>query len=117
MTLAYELKAGGVTKHDLRPSASRHHPSPMSSLDLRRLRQNEHVRALTREARVPLARLIQPLFVAGGRDAREPVPGLTGVHQDTCESLLRQVEQDLSAGVCKFLLFGVRSEEHTSELQ
>jgi porphobilinogen synthase len=40
---------------------------------------------------------------------REPVPGLTGVHQDTCDSLLRQVEQDLSAGVRKFLLFGVPS--------
>jgi porphobilinogen synthase len=87
----------------------------MSSLDLRRLRQNEHVRALTREVHVQLDQLIQPLFVAEGLNAREPVPGLTGVHQDTCESLLRQVEQDLSAGVCKFLLFGVpraRSERN-----
>jgi porphobilinogen synthase len=79
----------------------------MSSLDLRRLRQNEHVRALTREVHVRLDQLIQPLFVAEGITAAQAVPGLTGVHQDTSESLLRQVEQDLKAGVSKFLLFGV----------
>ena len=79
----------------------------MSSLDLRRLRQNEHVRALTREVHVQLDQLIQPLFVAEGVARPEAVPGLTGVHQESTESLLRQVEQDLAAGVHKFLLFGV----------
>jgi porphobilinogen synthase len=79
----------------------------MSSLDLRRLRQNEHVRALTREVHVQLEQLIQPLFVAEGLAQREPVPGLTGVHQESVDSLLRQVEHDLQAGVHKFLLFGV----------
>jgi len=79
----------------------------MSSLDLRRLRQDEHVRALTREVHVQLDQLIQPLFVAEGIPAAQAVPGLTGVHQETGESLLRQVERDLEAGVSKFLLFGV----------
>jgi porphobilinogen synthase len=79
----------------------------MSSLNLRRLRQNEHVRSLTREVHVRLEQLIQPLFVAEGLAAPEPVPGLTGVNQETTDSLLRQVEQDLAAGVRKFLLFGV----------
>src|ERR1700734_3343512 len=79
----------------------------MSSLNLRRLRQNEHVRTLTREVHVRLDQLIQPLFVAESITAREAVPGLTGVYQETPDSLLRQVEQDLGAGVHKFLLFGV----------
>ncbi|HEY6452428.1 MAG TPA: porphobilinogen synthase [Steroidobacteraceae bacterium] len=79
----------------------------MSSIDLRRLRQNEHVRALTREVHVQLEQLIQPLFVAEALRSREPVPGLTGVHQESADSLLRQVERDLAAGVQKFLLFGV----------
>jgi porphobilinogen synthase len=79
----------------------------MSSLDLRRLRQDEHVRALTREVHVRLDQLIQPLFVAEGSPQPEPIPGLTGVHQESTESLLRQVERDLEAGVTKFLLFGV----------
>ncbi|MGH8206425.1 MAG: porphobilinogen synthase, partial [Steroidobacteraceae bacterium] len=79
----------------------------MSSLNLRRLRQNEHVRDLTREVHVRLEQLIQPLFVAEGSPSPQPVPGLTGVHQDTSDSLLRQVEADLAAGVSKFILFGV----------
>ena len=47
----------------------------MSSLDLRRLRQNEHVRALTREVQVQPDQLIQPLFVAEGMPHPEAVPG------------------------------------------
>jgi porphobilinogen synthase len=76
-------------------------------LTLRRLRQDEHVRALTREIHVRLDQLIQPCFVAEGTGAAEPVPGLTAVMQETPDSLLRQTETDLRAGVNAFLLFGV----------
>jgi len=89
--------------------------SPTSSLNLRRLRQDEHVRSLSREVHVQLEQLMQPLFVAEGATAPVPVPGLTGVHQDTADSLARQVESDLRAGVRKFILFGVpiaRRERH-----
>ena len=79
----------------------------MSTLDLRRLRQNEHIRALTRDIHVQLKQLVQPLFVAEAASAPEPVAGLTGVQRETSDSLLRQVEQDLRAGVSNFLLFGV----------
>lgn len=79
----------------------------MSSLTLRRLRQNQHIRELTREIQVRLEQLIQPLFVAETASERAAVPGLTGVFQETDDSLLRQIESDLAAGVHKFLLFGV----------
>jgi porphobilinogen synthase len=79
-------------------------PIPLS---LRRLRQDEHVRALTREIHPRLDQLIQPCFVAEGTGGAEPVPGLTAVMQETPESLLRQTEADLRAGVRAFLLFGV----------
>jgi porphobilinogen synthase len=91
------------------------HNDPMSQLTLRRLRQNPHVRAMTREVSLGPEHLIQPCFVA--EECREPVavPGLTGVFQESPESLLRRVESDLRAGVSKFLLFGVpeaRAEQH-----
>jgi porphobilinogen synthase len=79
----------------------------MSTLNLRRLRQNEHLRSLTREIHVRTDQLIQPLFVGEGTPGPQPIPGLTGVHQETPDSLLRQIERDLTAGVRKFLLFGV----------
>ena len=84
-------------------------------LNLRRLRQDAHVRALTREVHLQLDQLIQPCFVAEGTRAPEAVPGLTGVNQETPDSLLRQTEADLRAGVRAFLLFGVpqaRAERH-----
>jgi porphobilinogen synthase len=90
-------------------------PAPKSSLGLRRLRQDVHVRALTREIQLQREQLIQPLFVAEGLTQRQSVPGLTGVYQETPASLLQQVEADLEVGVHKFLLFGVptaRSERH-----
>ena len=76
-------------------------------LTLRRLRQDRHIRSLTREVHVAPDQLIQPIFVAESVSSRVPVPGLTGVHQESPDSLLRQTELDLKAGVSKFLLFGV----------
>jgi porphobilinogen synthase len=81
----------------------------MSRITLRRLRQDAHIRALTREVRPHPEQFIQPLFVVEGLSGRETIPGLTGVHRDTPDTLLRQVEADLKAGCSKFLLFGVPS--------
>jgi porphobilinogen synthase len=79
----------------------------MSGITLRRLRQDAHVRALTRGARPHHEQFIQPLFVVEGIASREVIPGLTGVYRDTPASLLQQIEADLAAGCARFLLFGV----------
>jgi porphobilinogen synthase len=79
----------------------------MSRISLRRLRQDPHIRALTRQARPHPEQFIQPLFVVEGLSARESIPGLPRVYRDTPATLLQQIEADLAAGVSKFLLFGV----------
>ena len=79
----------------------------MTGITLRRLRQDAHVRALTRGAHAHHEQFIQPLFVVEGIAAREVIPGLTGVYRDTPASLLTQIAADLAAGCSKFLLFGV----------
>ena len=84
-------------------------------LTLRRLRQDRFIRELTREVRVSAAQLIQPHFVVDGLKAREPVPGLTGVHCETSDSLLKQVEQDLEHGANKLLLFSVPGEKREKD--
>ena len=81
----------------------------MTGITLRRLRQDAHIRALTRGARPHHEQFIQPLFVVEGIAAREHIPGLTGVYRETPASLLTQVAADLAAGCSKFLLFGVPS--------
>ena len=50
----------------------------MTQISLRRLRQDTHIRALTRGARPHAEQFIQPLFVVEGIAAREIIPGLTG---------------------------------------
>lgn len=88
----------------------------MSKLTLRRLRQDPHIRALTREVTVSTEQLIQPCFVAEGCKEPLAVPGLTGVYQETADSLLRRTEADLRAGVNKFLLFGVPAETRERDI-
>jgi porphobilinogen synthase len=83
---------------------------------LRRLRQDAHIRALTREVRPVAEQFIQPLFVVEDLDARDEVPGLTGVYRDTPASLLKQIEADLKSGVSKFLLFGVPAGKQAQDV-
>jgi porphobilinogen synthase len=88
----------------------------MTRISLRRLRQDPHVRALTRGARPHPEQFIQPLFVVEGITQRETIPGLTGVYRETPASLLTQIEADLARGVTKFLLFGVPSSHATHDI-
>lgn len=78
-----------------------------NEISLRRLRQNSWIRDLVKEHRVSHEQLIQPYFVVEGIRSREIIPGLTGTFRDTPDSLLKQIESDLKAGVRKLLLFGV----------
>jgi porphobilinogen synthase len=88
----------------------------MSQISLRRLRQDPHVRALTRGARPHPEQFIQPQFVVEGIAQRETIPGLTGVYRDTPASLLSQIDADLKQGVSKFLLFGVPASHQTHDI-
>ena len=76
-------------------------------LDLRRLRLNPHVRELTREIRISAEQFIQPHFVVEGIAQREAVVGLPGVYRENTQSLLEQIDADLSNGISKIILFGV----------
>ena len=88
----------------------------MTRTSLRRLRQDPHIRALTRGPRPHPEQFIQPLFVVEGINRREEIPGLTDVYRDTPDSLLKQIEADLDAGVSKFLLFGVPAKQKERDI-
>lgn len=88
----------------------------MTRISLRRLRQDAHIRALTRGPRPHPEQFIQPLFVVEGIAAREEIPGLTDVYRDTPDSLLKQIASDLDAGVSKFLLFGVPAKQKERDI-
>jgi len=85
-----------------------------SKINLRRLRQDQWIRELTKEHRVSLEQLIQPYFVVEGLKDRETIAGITGTFRDNSETLARQIESDLEAGVRKVLLFGVPARKNLS---
>jgi porphobilinogen synthase len=87
----------------------------MAALTLRRLRDNPHIRDLVREVRLVPGQFLQPLFAVEGLADREPVPGLRDVWRDTPDSLSRQVEADLAAGISRFLLFAVPRAKHARD--
>lgn len=86
----------------------------MAGLTLRRLRANAHVRDLVREVRLSPGQFLQPLFAVEGLGGREPVPGIRDTFRDTPDSLARQVEADMAAGIRRFLLFAVPREKHAA---
>jgi porphobilinogen synthase len=95
--------------------------SESHSLSNRRIRLSRHARALTREVTLTPQKMMQPLFVVEGIKTREPIPGLSGngdgTHRDTTESILKQIESDVKAGVNSFLLFGVPGTKTTKNFK
>ena len=83
-------------------------------MNLRRLRANNHIRDLVAEVTVSQNDLIQPIFVDETLSQRAPVKNMSGVFSDTEASILHQIENDLKAGVSKFLLFPVPKDRFES---
>lgn len=80
-------------------------------ISFRRLRQDDHIRQLTQRIHLSPKQMIQPLFVVEGIKEKETIKGLTGTFRDTEDSLLSQIENDLTKGVSKFLLFVVPNKK------
>jgi porphobilinogen synthase len=78
---------------------------------LMRIRQNQIIRDLTAQTGLQAAHLIQPLFVAEGLSQDEEVLGLRESKRQTADSVLKQIEKDLEAGVKNFILFNVPAEK------
>src|SRR5688500_20220942 len=81
---------------------------------LQRLRATPALRDLVSEIGFGQSQLIQPLFLAEGITADEPLAGLPGRSRHTLSSLLIQFEKDLSAGVRQLILFPVPANKSTA---
>ena len=75
---------------------------------LRRLRRTGALRSLVRETRLELDSFVMPLFVAP-----EPLPNpeLPGLARHSLDSLPREVEELVAAGVSAVILFGIPEEK------
>ena len=72
----------------------------------RRLRRNDHVRAMVRENHLRRCDLIMPIFVTAEEGIVRPIPSMPGIEQICVSELGREVDRLLNVGVPKVLLFG-----------
>lgn len=73
----------------------------------RRMRQTETLRAMIRETRLVPEQMIYPLFVMPGKNRREEVPSMPGVHRLSVEMLAAEARDCLEAGIRSVILFGL----------
>lgn len=73
----------------------------------RRLRATNALRGLVRETHLQASDLIYPLFVAHGRNVRNPIASMPGVHHLSVDTLVRECEDAHREGVGGVLLFGL----------
>ena len=74
---------------------------------MRRLRQSETLRRMTRETRLVREDLVLPLFVVEGRAVREAVASMPGVFRFSVDQLVDECKRVADLGVPAVILFGV----------
>jgi porphobilinogen synthase len=63
------------------------------------------------ETRVTNDMLVYPYFVVRGEKMKEPIKTMPGIHHFSVDTLVKDVEKSLKAGLNKILLFGVEEEK------
>jgi len=80
-------------------------------LRLRRLRELEPLRTLTRETRLSPKGFVYPLFVCHGSGVRQAIEPMPGCYQLSLDRLSEEVEEVVELRIPAVLLFGLPSEK------
>ena len=80
----------------------------------RRLRRREPLRRLVRETHLRPDDFIYPLFVAPGKNIKEPIAAMPGIHRWSVDLVAEEVKAARDTGVPAVLLFGL--PEHKDDL-
>ncbi len=73
----------------------------------RRLRTSQMMRSMVRETHLRPQDFIYPLFVEEGADKPIPIQAMPGQYRHSVDSLLKEAEKAVDAGVLAVLLFGI----------
>lgn len=77
----------------------------------RRLRFDKNIRGMAREVRLSPKALILPLFIMEGYNIKSPISSLEGHFHYSPDRVCEGVEEAISHGVNKFILFGLPKEK------
>jgi len=78
---------------------------------LRRLRKTGILRELVRETELDARRLVSPMFVAHGTDAREPIASMPGVDRLSISHAVDEAGEVAALGIPAVLLFGIPADK------
>ena len=73
----------------------------------RRLRRTEALRSMVRETRLSSAGLIYPMFVCPGKNVRQEVGSMPGIHQQSGDQIVEECREVQSLGIPAVILFGL----------
>jgi len=77
----------------------------------RRLRADERLRSLVRETSVSRKDLIYPIFVAEGKNIKNPVESMPDIYQYSTDMLDEILERVRKSGISGILIFGIPSHK------
>lgn len=85
----------------------------------RRLRSSQALRAMVRETKIDLKKLIHPLFLIEGigKDKKNPINSMPGFCQQTIDSAMFELENIQTLGLGSVILFGIPDEKDTQASQ
>ncbi len=78
---------------------------------MRRLRSTPQLRSMVRETHLRKDQLIYPLFLVEGNRKKKPISSMPGIHQQSIDEALREIEEVANLGLTSLLLFGIPSEK------
>lgn len=74
---------------------------------MRRMRRDEFSRRLMRENQLSTEDLIYPVFVLDGKNRKQPIPSMPGIHRQSLDKLLDTAEKAVKLGIPMLALFPV----------
>ncbi len=79
----------------------------------RRLRKNETIRSLVREATVDIENLIYPIFIVPGKNVKQEIGSMPDIYRFSIDKAIEEIKECMDLGIKAFLLFGI--PEHKDE--
>ena len=103
----HSARAGAGHEGALRQRGGRLGWAGFPEIRLRRLRELEPLRALSRETQISISDFIYPIFVTHGRHVRREIESMPGCHQLSLDNLLAEVTEVSQLGIPAVILFGI----------
>jgi porphobilinogen synthase len=91
----------------LQQSTSPYYPH----MRMRRLRATPQLRSMVRETHIRKEQMIYPLFLVEGSRKKKPISSMPGIHQQSIDEALKEIEEVANLGLTSVLLFGIPSEK------